>query len=165
MTIGFTAKVEGLKELEELFNEIDPKKQKRIMNKALRAGGDVFKAAIIERAPERVDTGSGGDSLPPGALKADITTRVGTDDEGLPAAIVKPGKYTWHVAMWIEYGWDLVRGGWSRVKSNGKRRGPGRVIKHIEADPFLRPAYEASREAAVAAFAETFGAEIDKVKK
>ena len=79
-----------------------------------------------------------------------------------PAAVVGFGKLTRAVAGWVELGHRLVRGGYSKVLKNGKVRGPGRQVGTVAAHPFVRPAYEASVDAANQAFAETFAAEIKK---
>ena len=106
---------------------------KHVIDAGLRAGGEVFQAAIAERAPERPDLPS-GTALPPGALKTDIELHRGRSDEGLPAVIVSPGKYTQHVARWVEYGHRLVRGGYNK-KGKG---GPGKEVGSVAAYPFIR---------------------------
>jgi hypothetical protein len=118
------------------------------------AGGKVLQNEVRLRAPERTSLPQ-GNSLPPGVLKGDIELRFGITDEGLPAAIVKPGKYTAHVARWLEYGHRLVRGGYSRVLAGGRVRGRGQEVGSVPAYPFIRPAFETAREAAIAATTES----------
>lgn len=160
---GFTAHFEGLAELDRLLGELKGREGARIISDALNAGGEVFRAAIVERAPERV-VHKGG-SIPLGVLKLDVEIKP-TVDEGKPAVSVQPGKYTWHIAEWVEWGHRMVRGGYShRIygrdgKWNGRWRGPGRQITkagalyEVPQHEYIRPAYEASREQAVQAFVE-----------
>jgi hypothetical protein len=123
------------------------------VRRALIEGGRVFQAAVRSRAPVRLPFPSGS-ALPPGALAADIEIRFGRNDEGLPAAIIAPGKFTAHVARWVEYGHRQIRGGYNRIikvgKYAGKQRGTGREVgEPVPEHPFIRPAYEAAREPAV----------------
>ena len=139
---GFTTQIEGLKELDRKLGELGTKAARRVIRKALKAGGEVFRVAVAERAPERPDLHS-GTALPPGVLARDIEVDMGTAD-GLPAAIIEPGSYTRHVARWVEYGHRLVKGGHSSMK-RGKLQGNGAQIGDVPAYPFIRPGYEASR--------------------
>lgn len=147
---GFSVDILGLKELDAKLSEMSTEMSTKIVRKALRAGGKVMQEAIAEAAPVKADTARGGTSLPPGTLKSDIIVTLGRDDEGSPAAIVGPGKYTAHVANFVEYGHRQVTGGYSNIK-NGKASGPGKSTGQVPAYPFIRPAYEATREASVEA--------------
>jgi hypothetical protein len=166
---GFTAHLEGLKELDAKLAEpanVNSARAKRAFNTALRAGGKVFQTAVQEEAPVRPDLPS-GDALPVGAMKQDIEMRLGKDDDGLPAAIVEPGEYTWRQANWVEYGHRMVVGGYSTEskKHPGLYRGPGHQIFEVPEKSFIRKAYEISREAAAEAFEVTLAAEIEKASK
>jgi HK97 gp10 family phage protein len=145
---GFSVDIVGLKELDAKLSEMKEQTAKRIVWEALEAGGAVIQEAVQEVAPMRPDLPS-GTALPVGALAADIEIHRGKDDEGNPAVIVGPGKYTSHAARWVEYGHRQVKGGYSKVLANGKTRGPGTEVSQVPAYPFIRPAYEASRETAV----------------
>jgi len=153
---GFTYHIRGLRELDAKMAELGGAASKRIARKGLRAAGAVFLGAITDAAPERPELPS-GTALPIGALAADIGMRLGRDEAGLPAAIVSPGKATRHVANWVEYGHRLVRGGRNR-KGRG---GPGRVVGNVPAHPFIRPAFEASADAAVDTFVTTVQEQIE----
>lgn len=165
---GFSVHIDGLRELDRKLSELSTTRAKRIINDGLKAGGAVFQEAIAERAPERPDLPS-GDALPPGALKQDIEVKLTKDDTGLPAVVVGPGKFTSHVARWVEYGHRLVRGGYSRlIKSGrhaGKYRGPGSEVGAVEEHPFIRPGYEAAREAAVQATITTIAKGVEEAAK
>jgi hypothetical protein len=162
----FTSTIVGLKELDQKLTELKTTTGRRILKKALLDGGKVFRLAIAERAPERPDLPH-GDALTPGALRRDIELRFGFDPQGLPAAIIEPGRYTRHVARWVEYGHRLVRGGYSKIDRGGNVRGPGKVLNraNVPAYPFIRPGYESARAAAVAAFVVSLRAGIEKAAK
>jgi HK97 gp10 family phage protein len=165
---GFTAQVTGLKELDQKLGELGDKAAKRIIRDALKAAGTVFELAVRARAPVR-SGGSSGTALPPGALKNDIDSVIGTTDDGgppLPAVIVRPGKYTRRAAEWVEYGHRQVRGGYLKVSPSGKQRGPGREIGGpVPAHPFVRPAYEAAREEAAAVCCNELALGVEKAAK
>lgn len=143
---GFTESIVGLKELQAKLADLGTKAGHKVVREALLEGGKVLQTAIAERAPERPELPS-GTALQPGALRQDIELHIGTAD-GRPAAIVEPGKYTRHVAGWVEYGHRIVKGGYSRLlhgRNEGKHRGPGHQIGDVPAHPFIRPGYEAAR--------------------
>jgi HK97 gp10 family phage protein len=153
---GFSVHVQGLRELDAKLAELGADASKRIVQKSLRAAGSVILEAVTDAAPERPELPS-GTALPVGALAADIGMRLGRDEDGLPAAIVSPGRLTRHVARWVEYGHRLVRGGRNRIG----RGGPGKVVGNVPAHPFIRPAFESSAEAAVATFVTTVQEQIE----
>lgn len=146
---GFNERIEGLSEIEARLRELSRTAAHRIVKAGVMEGGQVLRAAIAERAPERPELPS-GTAIPPGALRHDIELHFGLDPQGLPAAIVAPGHYTAHAARWVEYGHRLVRGGYNRVVGNSTK-GPGQQVGNVKAYPFIRPGFEAARGAAVAA--------------
>lgn len=151
---GFTVSMPGLKELDQKLNALKGKTANRLIHDAVMEGGKVLQAEVRLHAPVRA-TGQHGNALPPGALKADIELAFGIVDR-LPSAIVKPGKYTKHVARWLEYGHRIVRGGYSKVMPNGRVRGPGRAMSHaVQPYPFIRPAFETARTPATLAAVES----------
>lgn len=162
--IGFEKLDANLQEL-----ELDGATGERILRKALRAGGEVVQAAISERAPVRTE-GRGGNSgnpaydLPPGALKSDIQVHVTKDKETNSLAVyIEPGRYSKFVGTMVEYGHNMVQGG--RL-FNWNKRGKGKHVGFVPAHPFVRPAWDESQDAAIAAIEETIATEILKeVKK
>jgi HK97 gp10 family phage protein len=158
---------EGLAELEQDLTAIgDEKRVKSIIRKALRAGAVIMQGAIEERAPERPDLPS-SNALPVGALRADIVVTATTDETGALAVSVGPGKYTKHVASWVEYGHQMVQGGRLSLFGNGTghRVGThGMTSTFVPPHPFIRPAYEASREAAAEAIVESLHESVDDAK-
>ena len=166
---GFTTQITGLKELDEKLGNMKTGAAKRIIRRGLLEGARVFQAAVRSRAPVRPVLPS-GTGLPPGALKQDIEIHFGRNDEGLPAAIVEPGKYTRHVARWVEYGHRQIKGGYNRViktgRDAGKQRGRGREVSApVPEHPYIRPAYEAAREVAVRAACEAIAKGVEAAAK
>lgn len=162
---GFSESIVGLKELDEKLSAMATTEAHKVIHDALLEGGKVLQAAIAERAPERPVLPS-GTALPPGALKRDIEIHFGKDPDGLPAAIVVPGKYTEHAARWVEYGHRLVRGGYSRLikkgRNAGKYRGPGQEVGEVPEHPFIREGYEAARQPAVEVTCQAIAEGIEK---
>lgn len=128
----------------------------RAERKALRAVGKLVKDAIVERAPEQVGDTPGGD-LAPGALKADIRAVVHIASDVKAATDVSrvtigPGKDTAHIARFVEDGHANARyGGTNRHTS-----------PNTPAHPFVRPAADATREAAVDLYASVMTEEVQK---
>jgi len=158
--IGFDKLDANLREL-----ELDGATGERILRKALRAGGEVVQAAIVERAPVRTE-GLGGNSanpaydLPAGALKSDIEVHVTKDKETNSFAVyIGSGKYTKFVATLQEYGHNMVSGG--RL-FNWRKRGKGRHLGFVPARPFVRPAWDESQDAAIEAIEESIATDILK---
>jgi HK97 gp10 family phage protein len=151
--------ISGLPELLANLKDLSEKQMEAATRKALRTGGVIVQAAITERAPVKV--GSGG-ILPDGALKSDIVMRIKKDDNGILAAIVGPDKETRHVADWVEYGHREVQGGKSRKGRDGKYSGPGKHIGDVPEHPFIRPAWEATKQEVTDTVCTTLAAEIEK---
>jgi len=155
MADGLEITFEGMPEFSRMMQELAGPAAERIARHAVRAGGRVVQAAITEAAPVRPDLPS-GTALPPGALKNDIVVKTTKEPDGSVSAYIEPGKYTRHVARWVEYGHRQVRGGTSS-KGGGilgqGYRGAGRGIGNVPAAPFIRPAFEASEAAAQDAIA------------
>jgi HK97 gp10 family phage protein len=159
MPDGISIEVTGLKELQLKLDALTTKQANLCIRKALRAGGLIEKAAVEERAPVKDEPGG---YLPAGALKADIIVHTTKDEQGAISAIVGPGKLTAHVARWVEYGHRMIRGGRSRLLPNGKTRGPGKQIGFVDAHPFIRPAYEATRQEVISTICTTLTTELEK---
>lgn len=133
--------------------------------KGMRAAVKLRAKAVREKAPVK-DPASKWfpeTALPSGAIKADIKTSVKdgpTPDE--VDGLVYPGKETAHVQYFVENGHRLVVGGYSKVSDDGKVSGPGRQVAFIEPNPFWRPAEEETAQAAIDAYIEVAGQDIQK---
>ncbi len=134
--------ITGLERVQERLKRAGPTLAQKAYAKALRAGGEVLRKEVQGRAPIKTEEFKGSNSLPPGALNADIQVRVKTTDQGGTASIGPTAK-TAYVARFVELGHKQV--------SHGKKRGR-KVIGHVPAHPFLRPALDAAGDAAIAAF-------------
>jgi HK97 gp10 family phage protein len=158
---GFSIGVEGLEALQAKLTELSTKQAEKAIRKALRAGAEIEQAAIAERAPVKVGTGG---ILPDGALKNDIVIKMKKDDGGI-YVVVTPDKYTAYVAKWVEYGHRGVQGGKSRKNRKGGYSGPGVHTHDVPEHPFIRPAFEATKEEVAQAICTTLAEEIEKASK
>jgi hypothetical protein len=161
-------KVEGLREIEAKFAELGAKTVQRVIREGLMAGGRVFQKAVTIGAQQHIRPPlTSGTAIPPNALARDIELYYGKNDEGLAASIVAPGRYTRHVAMWVEYGHRMVKGGFSKVdRRTGRTRGPGVVLKEsVPAHSFIRPAFEATRIEAINVAAQTMARRVTELAK
>lgn len=130
---GFTEKVRGT-----------------ILKESLAAGGLVLKDAVIAAAPERTDDYTGGNSLPPGALKEDIGGDVHMNAaNGSGVVRIGPSQLTAYVGWWLEKGHDLTTHG---SRTNAK------VIGHVKETPFMAPAFDAASQQALNAFNDKLAA-------
>lgn len=165
---GFTVNIQGLAELDARLKEMGNVEAKKCIRKALKAGGKVMQEAILERTPVRPELPS-STALPPGALANDIVVKNTVEGDNLAVA-VGPGSHTAYAARLVEYGHRSVSGGISRKDENGKYRGKGTEAASVNgvsggqvpAHPFIRTAYEASREPATDAIVTTLASEIEK---
>lgn len=147
---------------EELFANLDvfaQNVQDSAMKQGVMAGAEVFKAAVQQRAPVKLKAYGGG-KIPRGALKADLKTRAKRGEKGW-MGIVEFGALTWYIARFVEWGHYLVRGGYLSVK-RGKLRGKGKRVGRVDPHPFIRPAFDESTRAAMAAFVEAFRSRLKK---
>jgi HK97 gp10 family phage protein len=154
---GITVDLAGLADLQAKLDALSDKALDRASRVAVRAGALIEQAAIVAEA--RIKVGDGG-LLPAGALKSDFVIKVTKGTDGVMRANVGPGKLTAHVARWIEYGHRMVKGGKSRLKKYGLLSGPGKQIGEVKAYPFIRPAFEASKEQVEKTVRDTFKREI-----
>lgn len=145
--------------LEAKLKSLAGEEQKKIMQTALRAGGKVFKDAVLENTPVRVlmPNDDKSTALPPGALKSDVTLRKKPNQMEYDVYF---GNKTAHVARWVDEGHRLVRGGRSRTKRrHGKIvrvGGPGRVVGDVPGTGFFRKSFEEAQTKAAKVIEETF---------
>lgn len=154
----------NLAELQATLASLTKEQRLKITKKALRRVGAIVQEAIEKQAPIRPDLPS-GTALPIGALKKDVHFKVRVSDDPNTESIVTvfPGKKTEHAADWVENGHVLVRGGYSKADGKGGRRGPGKVIGHVQPHPYIRVAADSVEEKAIDAFLETMADEINRV--
>lgn len=122
---------------------------------ALRAGAKIEQAAVQASCPERIDLPS-GTALPVGALAADVIIKQGGRNAETPYVVVTFGKYSKHVARWVEDGHKVIQGRGSERKDTGKVTTP---------NPFVSEAFESSEQAVESAIRETFIETVTKAAK
>lgn len=124
------------------------------VRKAISKGAVVVRDRMRERAPVLDKKTPGSNALEPGALRSGIRSYL-VKDSNPPEALAGPGKSTAYVARFVEYGHRQVAGGALTIHGKGK----GRVVgEDVQADPFLRPAFEESVEACGKAIADSLSA-------
>lgn len=132
---------QGFAEIEAaLLSIADGEVADSIQRDALLAAVAVVKPALVVATPERPAVG-GRASLPPGALKRAIRTRVSIPKDGSAAsATIDFGKLT-HIARFVDGG---------HVNPTATRG-----LKHTPAKPFVRETEAATHDAAVEAYIAT----------
>ena len=135
------------------FDRINGEGLKTAQRKALKAVGKIVQEAIVAKAPVRTDGTPAGTALKPGELKADIKARVHISTDVKAATdtscvIIGPGKKTAHVARWVENGHINTKA----VKG----------AKNTPSHPFIRPAYDATKQTVLDEYEAIMTAEIAK---
>jgi hypothetical protein len=127
------------REWENLLKALPEKTRRGAVRQALQRAGDVMADAIAEEAPERTDTPTpDSNSLPPGILKADISSQVQLKAKLPPRVKVGATEIASRVAWWIEQGFDHKRGN-----------------VHVDANPFMARGFERSITAATTVFLDS----------
>lgn len=153
MADGITFKIDSSK-FEALLKAMPQRVARRAVRNALKAGGAVLLEAMKAECPVRTDAPTpGSDALPPGILKADLTTTVQVNTKYPPRVIVGPTSDTAYVAWWIEQGFDHYGGG---------RKGKGTKGKHVDANPFLTRAFDSSIQSAVDAMISSLSTSLEQ---
>jgi len=138
----FSVTVEGLDEVVKMLDEAPRTIVARGYLKALQAGANVIADAVEIRTPVKAEDTGG--LLDTGELRESlmIDTQLDSQFRG-GVAEVGFGK-NGAIAAWVEYGHVLV----------GHKPGK-KPLGEVPMHPFMRPAFDASAEAAVDAFAES----------
>lgn len=141
-----TVEVKGFAALDRALKELPLKIQKKIMGKVVRKGANVVKKEARALVPK--DTGR---------LRKSITVRRQrkSTTKGKIVDKVTFKKEGWYAHL-VEFGHQLVRGG----RLGG--RGTGKVVSHIAAQPFLRPAFDKNRKRIIDVMRKTFAEELKK---
>ncbi len=144
MSLELDIRLEGV---DELFAKLTATQGDSIRLRALREGGKVLQAAIAAGTPEaEVPPTKNSSGLPQGALKNDVELHVSRSKHSVSVGY---GKYTKHVARFLEYGFRMWKSGKLIVTRIG----------------FFRNAVEQAQEAARAALYESLLAGIQKAFK
>lgn len=157
--------VEGLRELQYALNQLGPKIARNVLSRSVAEGARLIRDEAKIRAP--VSTGPVSDGHPPpGTLKRSIVIKRAFSDatQAIYVVAVRHGKdsravgkkkrnmdaYYWR---FVEFGHRIgnaATGTLARLASRhrGARRG-GAAIGFVQAQPFMRPAWESKKEAAL----------------
>lgn len=142
MTKTINTKALGLSALEQALKTLPDKMARNVLRGACRAGGRVFEREAEARVP--VDQG---------ALRKSIRTSVRLV-RGQPVATVKAGGGSaWHAGL-VEFGHIQTRVAYRG--SDGEWYTSAELLpepKHVPAQPYMRPSFEAMGAAAIEAFA------------
>lgn len=131
--------------------------RKAALRKSLGKMGNLIKNAIQAKTP--VQAGVERGDLKPGELKADLHVQIKIAND-LDAATKSDkvavffGPNTEYVARFVEYGHENKRG--------PKRKGAQTTHGFTPAHPFIRPAFDATKDPAIELFEETMAEEIAK---
>jgi hypothetical protein len=139
-----------------MLKGMDGEIKEKAMLAALKAGAEVEQLEIQANCPERIDLPS-GTALPIGALRSDVVIKMSGKKINRPYAVVKFGKYSAHVARWVEEGHKVHHGG--RGKHGTDTGGS------TQPNPFVSRSFEASLGAVQEAIQTTFIAQITKADK
>jgi len=164
MSADFEWESKGFDELAAKLNAAAQEVKGPRARRMVRAGAEVFKKEMVERAPVLDKKTTGSNALEPGALKKDIKVR-NVKNQVLPTVRVGPGGKTAYVANFVEYGHRDVHGGYLKLLGNGKSQGPGKAgDMDVPAHPFVRPTFEAAQGAAEAAMEADFDQPFEELK-
>jgi HK97 gp10 family phage protein len=158
--MGTETKVEGLAELEKLLQQLPANIEKNVMRGALRAGQGVIAEAARQKVP--VDSGALRDSI-----------RVTVDGQALRRGVVSvfvkaggavKGKVAAFYAHMVEFG---TARHWIKPKNRKSLFFAGiarDVVDHpgAQAKPFLRPAFDENKDAALQAVADYIRARLPR---
>lgn len=141
-------KITGLAEVQRMMREAPKQVAVLGLAKALHAGGHVIESAVAERTPERDEGARSGDA---GHLIDALTLDVQVDTGAKGGvASVHFGNLS-HIAGFVEKGHRLIG-----HRPNKKQI--GNVVPH----PFMRPAADASEDAAIGAFSDSLSKSVEE---
>lgn len=154
-------KIEGIEETVAMLETAPKNIVARGYLKALSAAGNVIADAVEVRTPRKLED-TGGNSLDLGELRESLMVDVQLDS-GFRGGSVDVGfGKNGRVALWVEYGHRIVMHG---VTSADRRNGykgklllrvnPESFDSNVPAYPFMRPAFDASADAAIEAFSNS----------
>lgn len=130
--------------------------------KALAAASEVFESAVIGLCPVKAEATGG--LIPQGELRATVTysIKISNDFIGGRGTVGWGRNIPKNLPLWVEVGHRLVVRGGSYLDNRGRLR-KGTHKATIPAHPFLNPAFEASVDAAIEAFADSLAGSIGEL--
>lgn len=158
----FNLVVNGVENVQGKLNLLAETVRTDATRAAVRAGANVIKEEMVLRAPVLDRKTAQSNALEPGSLRNGIGVSMKKVVDSSVTALVGANKTVSHVARFVEYGHVLVRGGTRRLI--GKRvRGSGKIIGHVPAHPFLRPAFDSKAAACLEAMQAELAEQVRKV--
>lgn len=162
---GFTLKISGFAEAMAELRKMPAAIQSKILKGATATAASVFRKEAILRAPMYTGEISAGHP-PPGTLKKAIyqarmsyactsTTEVWKVGVrfGKGKATKKGVSLDAYYASWVENG-HYARGPKGQSRASAKKAQKVGDVRWVPAHPFMRPAFETQKQAAVKAFAD-----------
>jgi HK97 gp10 family phage protein len=144
MAGGMRGEVRGSQDLQSRLRAVGQEIATKVTQQALEAGAAVIKTAVEEVTPRKS-----------GELASGLTSAVIVAPSGQAGEARVGFGHQDYKARWLEFGHRLVKG------KGAKAHEIGRVSAH----PFMRPAYETSKDEAQAAVATTIRTETQAVNK
>jgi HK97 gp10 family phage protein len=134
-----TTEVQGLAELERALDALPEKVAKKTLIDAVRDAAELFRVRAASGAPYDPDVAIGHPKwrtlhLREGILKKIMVTNLGAAGSRVRGEVALDKKHAFF-GRYIEFGWITARGG-----------------KQIAPHPFMRPAFEAMKDPALALF-------------
>ena len=144
--------IHGFKELGEDLKKYERQLQQKVVKKATREGAKVILKAARANAPKRIQEWEGAKyAQPAGTLKKRgiRIERATRQPRHIVRDIIGFSKEAWYGRL-VETGHKLVR--------------KGKVIGHVAAKPFLRPAFDANHARAIEVMKATMEEETKKLQ-
>lgn len=95
--------------IDDMMKSLEATKADAIKVRALRDAGTILKTAIETATPEAaIPPSSQSDALPQGALRNDVVMKVSKSSHSVAVGF---GKYTKHVARWMDWGFIHTKAG------------------------------------------------------
>jgi HK97 gp10 family phage protein len=144
--------ITGGKELADLLSKMPVRAANNVMRGALYAGAVVIRDEARRLAPVGHPPLPKGES--PATLRKGIIASRGRGTRDTLVAKVHLSKDAWYGRL-VEFGHRIAAGGnlrWGRSRRWGRQR--GHVVGAVAPHPFMRPAFDSKRDAAIAAIAE-----------
>ncbi len=148
-------KIEGLEEINRRLDQLDSAKSRRLLVDAMKLSMKSMMAAAEGMAPigprvERTNKKSGGRFMNLGGIlkrSFKIVKPRSSNPFMLEVRIINFAYY----ARWVEYGHRIVN-----------KYGPAKKRTHTSPVPFMRPAFESQKEAAIRAVTAAIGAALTR---
>lgn len=141
---GLTVDFEGGELLNRRLNALAESMQASVLEEAVLDGGDVLLAEMEVNVPRK-----------DGVLAASLGSKIIDSDQDHADAGVGASDPKAHL---VEYGHQQVVGG-------TLRSGEGRVVGHVPAHPFARPAYDATKDQVIDAIGKKIKAAVEAAAK